>query len=256
MYRRTVTDSGLLQVLLPPYESELGREGGVRDEGGDQGMAASPSDAAPACPALWVGLGGGTHPQKTSMATSPARRMAKRMEKMVVMAIMPALCPLSVVEMLLGDLAGERAGGEGAGCRDKHPGVAQGVWMGDGVFVCANTMCHHTVPPYTSETRGRALPQFPQLLIGTLTPNHSCLAFSPLGPPHTPRTTPYPPSTAAGWVRVQEEHPGSGTCPQHDGLRPVCLSHGLRALQGEELHPGMGREVGHGAVSREAAGSP
>lgn len=125
LYRRTVTDSGLLKVLLLPQESELGREGGVRDEGGDQRMAASPSDGS-----AWVGLGGGTHPQKKSMATSPARRMAKRMERMVVMAIMSALCPLPVVEMVLVGLAGDRAGGEGAGCRDTPPGAARGVGRG------------------------------------------------------------------------------------------------------------------------------
>lgn len=242
LYRRTVTDSGLLKLLLLPQESELGREGGGRDEGGDRGVAASPSDAGPACPAPWVGLAGGTHPQKKSMATSAARRMAKRMERMVVMAIMSALCPLPAVEMLLRGLAGGRAGGEGGrGGRDAHPRVAQGVRMSDGVFVCANTMCHHH-----TGVRPTAEPclSFPSCSSQTTAAHHS----APLGPPHTPRTTSYPPSTAVGWVWGQDE---PDTCPQRDWHRPDCLSHGHRALQGEELHPKMGREVGHGPVSQQ-----
>lgn len=219
----------------------------MRDEGGDQGVTASPSDAGPACSAPWVGLGVGTHFQKMSMATSPARRMAKRMERMVVMAIMLALCPLPVVEMVLGDLAVERAGGEGAGCRDAQPGAAQGVGMVT-VGSCVPTQHAITVPPYTSQTRGTALPQFPQLLTEALTPNHCCSAFSPLGPPHMPKSTPYPPRGL--WAGCGDRT-SSGTFPEHDWHRPACLSLGHRALQGEELHPEMGGEiVGHGAVGR------
>lgn len=195
LYRRTVTDSGLLKVLLLPQESELGREGGVRDEGGDQRMAASPSDCS-----AWVGLGGGTHPQKKSMATSPARRMAKRMERMVVMAIMPGLCPLPVAEMVLLGLAGERAGGEGAAA-GIHPRSGSGGRDG-GRCVC---VCHHTVPPYRSETRGTALPHFPQMLTGAkpTVAHHSAPwdhATRP-GPPHIP-----PRRLWAGW--------GAGRAPQ------------------------------------------
>lgn len=157
----------------------------MRDEGGDQRMAASPPDAGP----VWVRLGGGTHPQKKSMATSPARRMAKRMERMVVMAIMPALCPLPVVEMALVGLAGERAGGEGAaaGIHQGHT-PRRGSGGRDGGR-CVR-VCHHTVPPYGSQTRGTALPQFPQLLTGaqTTVAHHSAPWDHPTrpGPPHNP----------------------------------------------------------------------
>lgn len=165
---------------------------------------------------------------------------------MVVMAIMPALCPLRVVEMVLGDLAGERAGGEGAGWRDTHPGVAPGVRMGDGVFVCANraiTRCHRTrvrpaTEPYLSFPIYLQEPS-PQTTVA----QHSAPWDHPTrpGPPHIP-----PRGLWAGCGG----RTSSGTFLQRDWQRPLCLSHGHRALQGEELHPRMGREViGHGPVS-------
>lgn len=153
-----------------------------------------------------AGPAGGTHPQKTSMASSAARRMAKRMERMVVMATMPALCPLPV-EMLLAGSAGERAGGEGAGRRDTHPGVAQGSgWVTACSRVpsqCAITRCHRTrvrpaAEPYLSFPSCSQEPS-PQITVA----QHS----APWDHPTRPRPPHIPPDgsglgVGAGWAPV------------------------------------------------------
>lgn len=81
----------------------------MRDKGGGHGVLVSPVALVPCAqhPSQFlgsaVGCRGGTHPQKTSMATRPASRMAKRMERMEVRAIMLALCPLPVAGVSLSD---------------------------------------------------------------------------------------------------------------------------------------------------------
>lgn len=178
LYRRTDTTSGLLKVLLPPQSSELGTVGGARDEGGGHAVPASLSAIGPPGQQSSRLLGGGTHRQKTSMATKPASRMAKRMVRMEVRATMPALCPLPVTGMLLGGLARERVGGEGAGRTPR--GSAGSLWAR------GQSWCHHTGPPRNPSS---ALPQFPQLLTGALHPKPLVLSVQ-----HPPGTTPCPPA--------------------------------------------------------------
>lgn len=201
----------------------------MRDEGGGRGVPVSPSDTGPTSPAPIVAPPGGTHPQKTSMATRPASRMAKRMERMEVRAIMPALCPLPVVGMLLNCRAGERAGGErgarvprgsaggpaGARCirgRSQRAIAAckRGVQTQRAMPVCkrnaqlqrANTACRRTVPSYPGRTCNSTLPQFPWLL-ARCAPSRWCSACSP------PRTTPHPPNTR----RLRDDATGRTSTP-------------------------------------------
>lgn len=209
-----------------------------------------------------VGRWGGTH-QQTSMATRPASRMAKRTERMEVRAIMPALRPLPMVAMLLGGWAGERAAGDGRE-RDVHPGArcARGQSQ-RALAVCKRSMqtqyatvvCKRTVRTPRATARCHHTPagpaaapclSFPDCSQERCTPN---LWYSVCSPP--PWDHPVPPAPmAVGLCEGQDEHPGSGTCSQGDGVRPGCLSHRLGVVQGEELHPGVGREVGHAAPSR------
>lgn len=85
-------------------------------------------------------------------------------------------------------------------------------------------------------------------------PNPLLPTIQPPGPTLHTQDHPISPLDGCGLGGGQDEHPSSGTFSQRDWHRPGCLSHGHRALQGEELHPKMGREVG--PMSRGAAGSP